>query len=398
MNKNINFIILNVNVYAAYETRDMAGSLRVKNIFDPLLNNSSISISNLILLDLLSLQNNNNNQSINNNIDCLSIGYTSFKSPKSILGYLKKGIQFIKKHHKKDAENIIYNYQHPDIRNFIFLLYAKLKGFKIVFDFVEDKQHETVVTLNDKVRQNLSLFFLKLIPFYADAVFVISTHLLSEAGKLTRNKIPVYLLPISVDFKNIDVYKKEPVNGTAQIFYGGSFAQKDGLQYLLAAMDILKERNYKFKLILTGKGRPEDIEILFPKFKDNDLIDYRGFLSTQQYFKLLSSVDICCMTRNNSAFANAGFPFKLGEFLAAGKLIIASKIGDVDKYLTHKENAYLITPESTDEIVDGLSYYLNDLKNLSQSMGGKAREVAEKNFDANLSSSFMLEKCRNLLN
>ena len=396
MNKNINFIILNVNAYAAYETRDMAGSMRVKNIFDPLLNQPEVSLSNLVLLDLLSLQNNNNSQSSNAAVDCLSIGYTSFKSPASLLGYLKKGMQFIKTHYKKDAENIVYNYQHPDIRNFLFLLYAKMKGFKIVFDFVEDKQHESVHTFNDKARRNLSLFFLKLIPAYADAVFVISTHLLSEAGKLTRNKIPVYLLPISVDFKNIDIYQKEPVNGVAKIFYGGSFAQKDGLQYLLPAIDILKEKKYQFKLILTGKGRPEDVEKLFPKFKDNDLIDYRGFLSTEQYFKLLSSVDICCMTRNNSAFANAGFPFKLGEFLAAGKLIIASKIGDVDKFLTHKENAYLIKPESTEDIVEGLSYYLNDLKNLSESMGSKARAVAEKNFDANISSRFMLEKCRDL--
>ena len=398
MNKNINFIIVNVNAYGAYETRDMAGSMRVKNIFDPLLNRPDISISNLILLDLLSLQNNNNDQSNNVAIDCLSIGYTSFKSPSSIISYLKKGYRFIKAHHKKDAENIIYNYQHPDIRNFLFLLYAKMKGFKIVFDFVEDKQHESVETFNDKARQKLSLFFLKLIPFYADAVFVISNHLLLEANKLTRNKIPVYILPISVDFKNIDIYKKETTNSVAQIFYGGSFAQKDGLQYLLAAMDILKERKYQFKLILTGKGRPEDIEKLFPKFKDNDLIDYRGFLSTEQYFKLLSNVDICCMTRNNSAFANAGFPFKLGEFLAAGKLIIASKIGDVEKYLTHKENAFLVAPESTEEIVEGLAYFLNDLKDLSNSMGSKARLVAQNNFDANISSHFMLEKCRNLLN
>lgn len=398
MNKSVNFIIVNVNAFASYETRDMAGSMRVKNIFNPLLGMPDISISNLVLLDLLSLQNNNNEESYKNKIDCLSIGYTSFKSPASIFTYLKKGFKFIKAHHKKNADNIIYNYQHPDIRNFLFLLYAKMKGFKIVFDFVEDKQHETIITLNDKVRQSLSLFFLKLIPFYADAVFVISTHLQNVAIKLTRNKIPVYILPISVDFNNIDNYKKEQANVPVQIFYGGSFAQKDGLQYLLAAMDILKERKYQFKLILSGKGRPEDIEKLFPKFKDNDLIDFRGFLSTREYFKLLSGVDICCMTRTNSAFANAGFPFKLGEFLAAGKLIIASRIGDVDKFLTHKEDAYLITPESTEEIVEGLTYYLNNLKTLSQTMGANARRVAEKNFDANLSSNFMLEKCRNILN
>ena len=397
MNKKINFIIVNVNAFASYETRDMAGSMRVKNIFNPLLNHAGLTISNLILLDLLSLDNNNNDDSFKNKIDCLSIGYTSFKSPRSIVSYLKKGFKFIKAHHKIDADNIIYNYQHPDIRNFLFLLYAKMKGFKIVFDFVEDKQYEIATSTNDKVRQNLSLFFLKLIPFYADMVFVISSHLQTVAAKLTRNKIPVYILPVSVDFKNIDMYKKEQNNNPVQIFYGGSFAQKDGLQYLLEAMNILKEKKYQFKLILSGKGRPEDIEKLFPSFKDNDFIEYRGFLSTEEYFKLLSNVDICCMTRTNSAFANAGFPFKLGEFLAAGKLIIASKIGDVDKFLTHKQNAYLVEPENTRNIVEGLSFFIDNLKDLSQTMGAKARLVAEQNFDASVLSALMLEKCKTIL-
>ena len=397
MNTNLNFIILNVNAYADYETRDMAGTMRVRNLFNPLIEKKGVSLSNLIMLDLFGMDYNDHNQTTNKSVDCLSIGYKSAKYPLSVIRYLKKGINFIKTHYKKDATNVLYNYQHPDIRNFLFLLYAKYKGFKIVLDIVEDKKHENVKTLSDKIRRKLSLFFIKLLPYYSDTIFVISNHLLNELKVDIGLSVPIYLLPISVDFKNIDnSNENNKKNGLIKLFYGGSFAAKDGLKYLIEAIEILKKSGYNFKLVLSGKTDPGELKKFFSTIKSPELVDYKGFLSSSEYFKLLGSVDICCMTRNNSAFANAGFPFKLGEFLAAGKLIVASRIGDVDKYLTHKENAYLVNPESTEELVAGLSYYMDNLGTLSETIGGKAREIAEKYFNAEVSSEFMFEKCQQL--
>ena len=93
-------------------------------------------------LDLLFLKNSGNNQSSIKNVDCLSIEYTSIINPFSDIGFLKKGMSFIKEHKKDDAQNIIYNYQYPNIRNFLLILYAKLKRFKFVFDLIENKEYE----------------------------------------------------------------------------------------------------------------------------------------------------------------------------------------------------------------------------------------------------------------
>ncbi len=397
MNKKINFIILGVNAFANYETRDMAGSMRIKNLFNPLIHDKDVSISNLIMLDLLSMKYHNNTESTIPGIDCLSIGYKSIFNPLSVIKFLKKGKNFINTHKDKSAKNIIYNYQYPDVRNFLLLIYAKYKGYKIVFDFVEDKKHDFAKTWNEKLHKQFSLAFIKMIPLYTDIIFAISNHLVKEITNVTHNRIPVYILPISVDFKNINYHKQvAAAERTIKIFYGGSFAKKDGLEYLLEAIEILKKKNYNFKLLLSGKAEPADKERIFPQIINNHLIDYKGFLSTDDYFKLLNSVDICCMTRNNSAFANAGFPFKLGEFLAAGKIVIASRIGDVENYLEHKQSAYLVTPESTSEIVEGLMYCIDNLDMLTETMGIKAKLVAEQYFDAKISSKFMLEKCTSI--
>jgi glycosyltransferase involved in cell wall biosynthesis len=393
MTEAINFIILGNNAYADYEKRDMAGSMRLKNIFNPMLGNKDITISNLIILDLLGIQHDQKKQSTIPEVDCLSIGFSSIKNPLSVIRYLRLGMAFIKAHKKENSKNIIYNYQNPDIRNILLVLYAKYKGFKIVFDIVEDIRHFETKTRNVRLQKSISLFLLKRIPKYADAVFVISSHLEKFITNITSAKIPVLLLPISVDFDNFnenDLIKKENI---IHIFYGGSFDPKDGLEYLLEAIEILGKTNHHFKLVLSGKAHPDDMKRIFPLINNNSLVDFRGFLSTQDYFKLLSSVDICCMTRDNSSFANAGFPFKLGEFLAAGKLIVASRVGDVEKYLTHKQNAFLINPENTSDIVEGLTYFIDNMATLTQSMGSEARKVAEHYFDAKVSSRYMLDKC-----
>jgi glycosyltransferase involved in cell wall biosynthesis len=397
MDKKVNFIILNINAYAAYGGKDMAGSMRMKNLFTPILERHAATVSNLITLDLLCLEHNDHNRSDMPGVNCLSIGYTSLKKPMSVVSFLRKGIQFIKQHKKEGATNILYNYQYIDIRNIVFLLYAKMKGFTIVFDLVEDLNLLEAKTKKEKMHMATSRIFLKMVPFFADGIFVISDHIMQLTNKITKNKIPTFMLPISVNFDNIDhaaAAETSPGNeDLIKIFYGGSFAKKDGLEFLMEAIDILAERSYRFKLILSGKGEPADMERIFGRIKHPEVVDYRGFLSTQAYFALLNSVDICCMTRNNSAFANAGFPFKLGEFLAAGKIIIASRIGDVEKYVAHKESAYLITPASTIDIVEALTYCFDNLSNLKETMGEKARAVAMANFNSEVSSNYMLEQC-----
>ena len=393
MDKKINFIIVSTNAYATFETRDIAGAMRIRNIFNGLIEKTGIKVSNLIMLDLFGIEHNGQQTSLHPKVKCLAIGYTSIINPFSVLNFLKRGIKFINQQKQKSAINIIYNYQYPDIRNFLLLVYAKSRGFKIVFDLVEDKQHYPETKWNDRLNKKLSLFFLRIMPRYADAAFVISSHLEKEIAKITKNKIPIFSLPISVDFNNLHFSNHEKSKGDVEVFYGGSFGQKDGLEYLLEAINILQRKNYRFKLILSGKGEPADEQKLFPLIKSNPLIEHRGFLSTEAYFKLLGSVDICCMTRVKSAFANAGFPFKLGEFLAAGKVIVATRIGDVEKYLVHKENAYLINPESAEEIAEAIAFCIDNLPSLSQTMGPKARQVAKQYFDAAFSGSFLLEKC-----
>jgi glycosyltransferase involved in cell wall biosynthesis len=98
------------------------------------------------------------------------------------------------------------------------------------------------------------------------------------------------------------------------------------------------------------------------------------------------------MTRTASAFANTGFPFKLGEYLATGRPVIASDVSDVSEYVRDRENAVLIKPDSSEAIAEAIEYLIADADRAMR-IGAAGREVAENYFDVKV----VAEKLRRLL-
>ncbi len=359
----------------------MAGSTRVRNLFQPLVGKEMLRANNLIY-------ETDNKVSIGKEGRLNDIGFriVGFRlgNPFSIFSFWIKGNAFLRKSRLAGAKNIIYNYNYPDLKNIVFLMYGRMLGYKIVFDIIEDNRFEAHVGFVNKVRIKTSLVLFKLSRYFTKAYVAISDHLYKRAEENAKGKIPVHLIPITV---NLDYFTMNgrPVNGNdLKVFYGGSFAPKDGLAYLLEAFEEVSRKNHSIKLILTGLGHPADVEKIKAKIAASsakDRILFKGFLATDEYYALLNSCDIFCMTRVNSKFANAGFPFKLGEFLASGKGVIATKVGDVPRYLHNEQNALLIEPDSVADIVKALSAFIDDPGKINV-LGAAARKTAEANFDS----------------
>jgi glycosyltransferase involved in cell wall biosynthesis len=86
------------------------------------------------------------------------------------------------------------------------------------------------------------------------------------------------------------------------------------------------------------------------------------------------------VTRIDSGYACAGFPFKLGEFLATGKPVIVSRVSDVDRFLVHKHNAMLVKAGSSNEIYGAVEFLINN-PNVAEAIGRRGREAADSFFD-----------------
>ena len=370
----------------------MAGSMRVRNLLEPLLEKKIISVYNLF--DLKMCPENIPFTGIIN-----EIGYKVIRSqPKNIFSIIKfycSGFRFLQLNKKSQAKNILYNYSTPDIKNILFILYAKLIGYKVIIDVTEDNRYKTrYASFLERIRVKSSFYLLKKLSLFADAVLVISTYLEQRISSISKGKIPVILVPISVNFKYFKGPNKWNDKREIKIFYGGSFGQKDGLEFLIQAFDIVAYNFDNIRLVLTGKEYDDfdfkNIMSFINNANNRSQIEYKGFLETEAYYKLLNDCDIFCMTRNNTKFANAGFPFKLGEFLATGKVVISTDVGDISKYLKNGINCILIKPESVDEIVTALNYSINNYSKM-ESIGNQARRTAEDNFNSDILSQKLYE-------
>ncbi len=283
-----------------------------------------------------------------------------------------------------EAKNILYYYDIPHTPFHVDVMYSAKNswGYTTVVDVVEDYNTKT---LNLGLKGNLRLLFCgftqKHLSWIADGAIGISGYLVKFLQKHYKNK-PIAHLPITFDPGNIiESIEKEDEEALC-VFYGGSFGEKDGIEFLVDGFGKAAEKMPTIELHMTGKGSKaamDELEQYIARSPAPERIINHGFLSYDEYCNVLGRADILCMTRPNSKYANAGFPFKLGEFLAAGKPVIVSRLEGIKEYLSEEDCAF-VTPESSEEIGAAIRN-LRD-KSKRNEIGKRGKQVAFKHFNA----------------
>jgi glycosyltransferase involved in cell wall biosynthesis len=380
----INILIVGVNISGI-----MAGSQRINNLFKPLVKKNCLVISNLIINEIAY-------EGAHDKISVKELKYYLY-NPLSVLNYLFNSILYSYKKYDKNSLNIIFHYGYPSIEDILLLRFSKRIGYKVVFCIDE------IIKFFDQSRSRkrrqfknfTSRLLLNQLYKCGSLCFAISSNLVAFCNSICKNRIPVVHLPISVDVEFINTFKKnrDKSNSKIRIFYGGSFGHKDGMDLLIKGFELACERNSMIELVLTGiisKEMEGIVDKLIYDSKWNNQIKYMGCLSVHDYFETMVNSDILCMTRVNTPYANAGFPFKLGEYLASGNAIIATDVGDVSRYLENKTNAILIISDSEIAICDAVLLLCQD-EELRKKIGASGIETALKYFSVDPISNILWE-------
>jgi glycosyltransferase involved in cell wall biosynthesis len=295
-----------------------------------------------------------------------------------------KTIAALKRAFRPDHKNVIYFYGPLFIESVMPLSYAQRLGYKIVFDVIEDYNLTNNISRSfyGYLKNNLAGRLSSRIKPLSAGIIVISSHLEKKYRTFTQGKLPVHYMPVSVDMDRfpLNLGGMKPI---VSLLYAGSFGMKDGLPVLLDAFDRLAGRYANVRLVLTGRGDSEAMKEFHARVElspHKDRIEYKGYLDENDYYSLLNEADIPCMTRIDHAYAHAGFPFKLGEFLATGKPVIASRVSDVERFLVHGQNAMLVQAGSSEEVCEAAEFLINNPEAASV-IGVHGRKAAESFFD-----------------
>jgi len=361
----------------------MAGTRRIQNAINGLKGHPNISIQVIVLRQS---SKKNSLAGVHHDITYETVmgdlfGYKLVFSMPLLYWRTRRKI-----HHlfKQGQSNVLYVYGPSSFDNSSAINYARGLGYKIIFDIVEDHEHAYHISKrlmhHAKIRHIRRLSRLALSK--AHGIVVISSHLENKILSLTSGAVPIHKLSISIDMA---LYPKPYVkrDNSIHLLYGGSFGEKDGIPVLLNAFNELASKRNHVKLVLTGQGDDESMRILHgcieaSPFKNR--ISYRGYLDDNSYYQVLQEADILCMPRIDSEYAQAGYPFKLGEYLATGKPVIASSVSDLPKLLRNRKDAMLVTPGDSSAMAEAAGYLIDNPEQ-SRRIGESGRAIAKLKFD-----------------
>ena len=171
------------------------------------------------------------------------------------------------------------------------------------------------------------------------------------------------------DGVDIDNFKKPKViNNIKSATYIGSFYKGRGIELIT---DLAKKfDNLNFNLY-GGNSR-----ILKSKIRNIKNLNFYGFIKYKEVPKILSKSDILLMPYSNNVEVRAKgintaeycSPLKMFDYLAAGKIIVSSKLSGISEVLKHNKNAILVKnfdykswEKSIFEIING-KYKIKDLQ------------------------------------
>jgi len=366
----------------------MAGTKRVQYFIDSVVIDAGSSARVLLFRQGHKGRNDSRLAGKHHGIPYVTIGHEvrlDWWLPISLVRYVWRGCALLRKWRAPaPVHNVLFLYGEPNLENAVFVLFAKLSGYKIVVDIVEDSYQ---VARNAPIISRLKAWTVRLasrrMHWFADGIIVISTHLLQKFSKINRSRYAIQLIPVSVNLDRLP-YATGAFHKPVRVFYAGSFAKKDSVENLIDAFEVVASKHPGIELLLSGKGMDDRMQSVQQKISASpvkDKIHYLGYLSNQDYFSTVRDCDIPCVVRATTEFAERGFPFKLGEYLATGRPVIASAVGDIPDYLVDRKSAFLVKAGSIASVAQAIEYLiLNEDEALK--VGRAGRLVAEEHFDA----------------
>jgi glycosyltransferase involved in cell wall biosynthesis len=165
----------------------------------------------------------------------------------------------------------------------------------------------------------------------------------------------------------------------AEILVGfvGTFGPWHGVEVLARSIMLLPpDRKIRFLLIGSGTLRGRVEEILREANAEHRVI-FTGPVAHEHVPKLLDACDVLASPHvpleGGAEFF--GSPTKLFEYMAMGRAIVASRLGQIGEVLTDEETALLVEPGNAQQLTDAI-LRLSESPDLRESLGAAARKTA----------------------
>lgn len=270
----------------------------------------------------------------------------------------------------------VINFITNPIITFFCTIFLKLFMLRVIHESTE-------FPLTHTIRKKITNFiYYKLTLPLFDRVYVISTALKNNYSNYISNS-KIGLINIVVQPKNFDEKTQPPFDFEYIAYCGMMNSDKDGVTILIEAFSKIVEEYPELKLVLIGDivKRPinPDIKIILNEKSLGNKVIFTGHINNKKLPAYLKGAKLLALARPDNIQAKGGFPTKLGEYLAAGRPIVVTDVGDIPLFIKDNINGFISKPDA-DEFAKKIIYVFENYTH-SLNVAKRGRQLAEEEFN-----------------
>lgn len=272
----------------------------------------------------------------------------------------------------------------PDV-----VLYAdtrSLELMRIVLRIAQRRAWRVVVLSNEALIDRLIEpstrdAYVALVAGCASGIWCVSEHLASFWRSRGVAPERIVLAPLITQDANFRAASAPPRAGSA--VYLGNLAHEEIARLLTVAKDV-SQLLPGFSLRLYGdSSEAVRAELLQRIVRDRleEVVQIEPSVVPADVPDVLATADVLLLPRSSGEFSDAGFPNKVGEYLASGRPVVVTAVGDIPKYLTDGVHARVVAPDRPADFTQAVVELLRSPE-VADAMGVAGRQRALELFSS----------------
>ncbi|WP_324721862.1 glycosyltransferase [Salinimicrobium sp. HB62] len=282
-----------------------------------------------------------------------------------------------RRNYQEPYEAIIISNDNPFIL-YCFSKFAKSIGTKSIFIF-----DEYPIPIRKYLKNNIS--YLKTLGYKftlknVDGYITMTQNLANFYCKLKPK--PFFLVSSITDIDRFTKTPELPASKKKRITYMGNMElSKDNVDNIIRAFAFLASKRDDIELYLYGNPTPQDKKYLINLSKTLRVESkvFFGFAEFNKVPDLLANSQILVSSQPKTKRAEGGFPTKLGEYLATGVPVLLTNVGEISKFVKHKEHVFFSNPEDPEDFANELQWILANYS-FAKEVGSRGKEVVLKKY------------------
>lgn len=267
------------------------------------------------------------------------------------------------------------------------------RKFKIPFVYEVRGFWEDTAVASGTLREN-SKKYLKMqkkegkLMLKSDKLITLGELMKDELIKRGIDKKKIIVVPNAVNIDliapmspSLDLKKKIGISNEFIVGYVGSVRKIEGIEVLINAIKIIKEKFDNIILLIVGQvplDYSNDLKNMIKELNLENCVKFVGQVPVQKVQEYYSIIDVVVIPRTDLKVNRLVTPLKPLEVMAMGKVVLTSDLPALKELVKAGISGDIFETGNSDILADKIIYYRSNLE-LRKQLGQKARTYVEKN-------------------